>query len=193
MKFIGTLIVFCGLLLSCGDSAPVEEVEVFQIRNIGTLSTSEYTVGKVIKLTDESDFWDLKWGSRSILISCKAKIKGGINLSEIKDEDIKVNGKKIEIYLPAPKIISFEMDPDQIHTEVVELTGLRADFSQQERTKILQKGEESIRKDMKHLNIINDAEKNAIVFVTDFYKELGFEEVIVHATDENKRNKNLDR
>ena len=53
MKFIGTLIVFCGLLLSCGDSAPVEEVEVFQIRNIGTLSTSEYTVGKVIKLTGE--------------------------------------------------------------------------------------------------------------------------------------------
>ncbi len=165
---------------SCGENKSVNETEVFQIREVGTLSTSEYTVGKVIKLTQDSDFWNLKWGSRRILISCRAKIKAGVDLKEMKESDIVIDGKTIEITLPKPKVVSFEMDPNHIKTEVVEVTGLRADFSQEEKNIILQKGEEAIRRDMKYLNILDDAQKNATNFVVQFYKQQGFEKVIVH-------------
>lgn len=165
---------------SCGEDKSVNETEVFQIREVGTLSTSEYTVGKVIKLTQESDFWNLKWGSRRILISCRAKIKAGVDLKEMKESDIVVDGTTIEVTLPQPKVVSFEMDPNHIKTEVVEVTGLRANFSQEEKNKILQKGEEAIRRDMKYLNILDDAQKNAKNFVVQFYKQQGFEKVIVH-------------
>jgi hypothetical protein len=40
---------------------------------------------------------------------------------------------------------------------------------------------------MKELDILNDAEKNAAVFIKDFYKQLGFEEVIVHGQEQDKR------
>ncbi|MFY7989952.1 MAG: DUF4230 domain-containing protein [Fluviicola sp.] len=165
---------------SCGEDKSVNGTEVFQIREVGTLSTSEYTVGKVIKLTQESDFWNLKWGSRRILISCRAKIKAGVDLKEMKESDIVVDGTTIEVTLPQPKVVSFEMDPNHIKTEVVEVTGLRANFSQEEKNKILQKGEEAIRRDMKYLNILDDAQKNAKNFVVQFYKQQGFEKVIVH-------------
>jgi len=184
----------CSIVLTrCGtDDAPVKDEEIYEIRSIGMLSTSEYTVGKIIKLDDKGTWTNWKWGDRKILMSCKAKIKAGVNLNNVKDSDIKVNGKRIEIQLPPPEIISFEMNPDQIKTEMIEISGLRTNFSQQEKNTILQLGEKAIKKDMQHLEILNDAEKNAIVFLTDFYKTLGFEEIIIHGTKQDKRNRQID-
>lgn len=183
-------VLFFGFILlvisSCGtDDTPVRNSEIYEIRSVGTLSTSEYTVSKIIKLNDKGEWY--YWGDRKILISCKAKIKAGVNLNRLAAEDIKVDGKKITIQLPEPEIISFEMNPDQIKTEMVDVSGFRAEFSQQEKNKILQLGEKSIRKDLQQLNILRDAETNAIVFLTDFYKNLGFEEIIIHGTKQEKR------
>lgn len=182
-------VFFLLLLTACGtDDSPAKESEVFEVRSIGTLSTSEYTVGKIIKLDDKGDWW--KWGDRKILISCKAKIKAGVNLNKIKDSDILVDGKRIEIQLPEPEIISFEMDPDQIRTEMTDVNGFRSDFSQADKNKILQLGEKAIRKDLRQLSILSDAEANAIAFLKDFYKTLGFEEIIIHGTEQDKGNTN---
>lgn len=188
MKQIGCWILGISLLVftSCGtDDDPVRNSEIYEIRSIGTLSTSEYTVSKIIKLNDKGDWYT--WGDRKILISCKAKIKAGVNLNRLAPEDIKVEGKKITIELPEAEIISFEMNPDQIKTEMIDVSGFRADFSQKEKNHILQLGEKSIRKDLKQLNILQDAETNAIIFLTDFYKNLGFEEIIIHGTKQDKR------
>lgn len=188
MKQIGYWMMGVSLLalFSCGtDDQPLRNSEIYEIRSIGTLSTSEYTVSKIIKLNDKGEWYT--WGDRKILISCKAKIKAGVNLNRLAPEDIKVEGKKITIELPEAEIISFEMNPDQIKTEMVDVSGFRANFSQHEKNHILQLGEKSIRKDLKQLNILQDAETNAIVFLTDFYKNLGFEEIIIHGTKQEKR------
>lgn len=173
------------LLFSCGSDEEVKKSEVFEIRHIGTLSTTEYTLGKVIKLDDEGEWYKL--GDRKILISCKAKVKAGVNLGEIRDEDIKIDGSKIEITIPQPQITSFEMDPNSIKTEMTEVSGFRFQFTQEETNDILKKGEKSIRKDMQQLSILNDASKNAHVFIRDFYKQLGFEEVIIHEREQIKK------
>ncbi|AEA42821.1 DUF4230 domain-containing protein [Fluviicola taffensis] len=179
------------LLTSCGDENEVQQTEVYQIRSIGTLSTTEYTLGKIIKWNDEGEWY--KFGDRKILLSCKATVKAGVNLNSIKDSDIQIEGKKITIQLPPPEIVSFVMNPDLIRTEMTDVSGFRSDFSQVDKSKVLQKGEESIRKDLRKLNILNEAERNAKTFITDFYKNLGFEQVIVHETPKDKRNTNIDR
>lgn len=179
------------LLASCGDEKEVHETEIYQIRALGMLSTTEYTLGKIIQWNDEGEWY--KFGDRKILLSCKATVKAGVNLNSIKDEDIEVKGKKITIQLPPPEIVSFEMNPDLIRTEMVDVNGFRSDFSQVDKSKVLQKGEESIRKDLKKLHILDEAEQNAKIFIIDFYKNLGFEQVIVHETPKDKRNTNVDR
>lgn len=179
------------MLASCGEDKEVHETEIYRIRSIGTLSTTEYTLGKVLKWNDEGEWY--KFGDRKILLSCKARVKGGVNLNSIKESDIEVKGKKITIQLPPPEIVSFEMDPDLIRTEMTDVSGLRSDFSQLDKSEVLKKGEESIRKDLQKLDILDEAEQNAKVFIIDFYKNLGFEEVIVHETPKDKRNTNTDR
>lgn len=178
-------------LVSCGDEKEVRETEIYQIRSIGTLSTTEYTLGKIIHWDDKGEWY--MYGDRKILLSCKATVKAGVNLNAIKESDIEVKGNKITIQLPPPEIVSFEMDPDLVRTEMTDVNGFRSDFSQLDKSKVLKKGEESIRKDLQKLNILNEAEQNAKIFIIDFYKNLGFEQVIVHETPKDKRNTNIDR
>lgn len=179
------------LFVSCGGGKEIPETEVYQIRSIGTLSTTEYTLGKIIKWNDKGEWY--KFGDRKILLSCKATVKAGVNLNALKDSDIEVKGKTITIQLPPPEIVSFEMDPDLIRTEMTEVNGFRSNFSQDDKAQALRKGEESIRKDLKKLNILDEAERNAKTFLIDFYKNQGFEQVIVHETPKDKRNTDTDR
>lgn len=186
------LVLCLFLLAACSDEVDqVSLTEVYSIRNVGTLSTTEYTLGKVLHWNDEGEWY--KFGDRRLLISCKATVKAGINLNELKDADFIVSGKRIEVHMPAPEIVSFEMDPKDVHTEVVDINGFSASFSQDEKMKVLKKGEVAIRKEMEKLHILDEAERNAKAFLKDFYTNQGFKEVIIHEAGKDKRNKNLDR
>lgn len=179
------------LLFACADEPKIPETEVYTIRTVGTLSTTEYTLSKILHWDDEGEWY--KFGERKILIRCRATVKAGVDLTKIKDQDMEVKGKRITIQLPPPEIVSFDMNPDHIRTEMVEVNGMRSDFSQIDKTIVLKKGEEQIRKDLEKLNILDEAEQNAKKFIIDFYKNQGFEEVIVHETPKDKRNQNIDR
>lgn len=177
--FLNIVLLF--LLFSCAEETPVPKAEVYEIRNIGELSTTEYTVGKIVKLDDKAEEW-YKFGDRKLLIHCKAKIKAGVDLSKIKDGDIKVSGNTIEITLPPAKITTFSMDPNLVRTEMESVTGLRSNFTQSEKNNFLKQGEEAIRKDIMETGILKDANMNAEAFLTDFYEQIGFEKVVVKQT-----------
>lgn len=185
MKKLAIISVLAFFAVSCGSGKEIKKGEVYEIRQIGTLSTTEYTLGKVIKLNDEGEWY--KFGDRKMLISCKAKVKAGVDLSQIKDDDIRVDGTKIEITIPEARITSFDMDPRSIKVEMTEVSGFRFQFTLEETNNILKQGEQSIRKDLKQLNILDDANRNAQVFIRDFYKQLGFEEVIIHERRQDKK------
>lgn len=187
-QYIIIVITLCGLLCqACSEEKELREVDVYEIKNIGILSTTEYTLGKIIKLDDNKEWY--KFGDRKILISVKAKVKAGVNLMEIQEGDIVVNGTSIEVKLPPVQITTFEMDPSTVRTEMEDVNGFRMSFSQVEKNKILRLGEKSIRDNLKNTSLIKEGEQNAISFVENFYKQIGFKEVIVHPSTEMNNEK----
>lgn len=176
-----TLFIFLfisGLISSCGEETKEPpKADVYEIKNIGLLSTSEYTVGKIIKLTDEGEWY--KVGDRKILMSCKAKIKAGVDLKKLREGDITVTGNTVTIVLPPAEMTAFVMDPKLTHTEMESVSGLRQRFSQSEKYNYMRQAEKAIRRDMNETKILKDAENNAAMFLEDFYEQMGFEEVIV--------------
>ena len=164
-------------LIACGDQESLPKREIYEIREIGELSTTEFVYSKVLKIDDEGEWY--KFGDRKILISCKAKVKAGVDLNRIKKNDIVEDGETISIVLPKPTITSFNMDPNSIKTEMVDVNGMRSSFTQDEKNKILQLGESSIRSSLSQTRIFTEAEKNTIAFVQEFYQQMGFEKVIV--------------
>ena len=195
MKF-SVYIALVILLLGC-ESTPQPEAQVYDIREIGTLSTTEYTVTKVVKLDDQHGLWEIwekwddirswtKFGDRKILISCRAKIKAGVDLKKIRKEDIHVNGNSIAIVLPAAAVTEFTMEPKHIKTEVESVSWFRDHFTQKEKNDFLKQGETAIRRDLENSGIYSNAEYEAEVFITDFYKRQGFENVIVSFEKRNE-------
>lgn len=176
MKYIYICMLPLLFLFSCAEK-PADKVDVYEIRNIGLLSTTEYTIGKVVKLKDDKTWY--KYGDRNILISCKAKVKAGVDLTAVGIEDIQADGGKVSIALPAPAILSVTMDPDQVQVELEEVNGFRLGFSQDEKNRILALGEKSIRANLSQTSILQTAAKNARIFVTDFYKQLGFDDITI--------------
>lgn len=167
------------LFIACEQKPVATKEDVYEIRNIGQLSTTEYTVRKIVKVNDASTDW-YKYGDRKLLISCRAKIKAGIDLTKINEKDIQIRGKEIEITLPPAEITSFQIHPSDIQTELESVTGFRSSFSQAEKNEVLKKGEQAIKKDLATTQILRDAEINAALFVTEFYAQLGFEKIVVH-------------
>ncbi len=172
VKHIAGLFALMLVLISCQSQEYDRDENVLEVKELGQLSTTEYTVGKIIKLDNSEAEW-YKWGDRKILISCKAVIKAGVDLSKIEEKDIEVKGHTIEITLPPAEITTFKMDPKFVQTE-------RDNFTQAEKNDFLKQGEEAIRQEIKNLPILSDAEENAESMVRELYESMGYEKVIIH-------------
>lgn len=181
MKHLFLLLVGLAFLSACSDEEKARE-DVYEIREIGILATTEFTLGKIVKLSDDQEWY--KFGDRKILISTKAKVKAGVNLLDLREGDITVVGSKVKIILPPVEITSLEMNPDDIRTEMEDVNGFRMGFSQADKNEILRMGEESIRKEVYSTNILSEAKKNTTSFVKDFYAQMGYEDVTVIYRDE---------
>lgn len=176
-------ILFFGLIVSCDSDVSDPELDVMQVRSLGELSTVEYTIGKLIQL-DETDGEWYKWGDRKLLIKTRAVVKAGVDLKKLKEDDIKVKGKTIEIQLPSPEYTSFSMDPNFTYTEVESVSGFRDNFTQTEKNTFLKQGETAIKEDLASTDILKDAASNAEDVIRDFYKDLGFDKVIITFSSE---------
>ena len=69
---------------------------------------------------------------------------------------------------------------------MIDVNGFRMGFSQEEKNLILRLGEASIRKEMYSTSILQEARKNTTTFVRDFYKQLGYDEVVIEYQENEK-------
>ncbi len=171
-------IAVISVLASCNSNEPTE-TEIFKIKELGELATSEYTLSKVLELNDEGEFY--KFGNRKILVSCQARVKVGINLNQLAISDIDYSGKSIKIGLPSTRLLSFEMVPESIKTELVDVSGFRSNFTQEDKNRILKQGENNLRNNLVSTGIFTDGYKNAAAFVDKFYRDLGFTKIEIYA------------
>jgi Protein of unknown function (DUF4230) len=136
------------------------------------LATAEYIVTKIIKASDNQTWY--KAGDRKILMSCRASIKAGIDLSAISEENIKIDGKNISLQIPGAKIISLNMPPEDIKVEYQEIDLFRSPFKAGERDALAAQAEAQIRNGAEVMGILQTADANAKSFVTDFLQRAGY-------------------
>ena len=143
------------------------------------LGTVEYTVKKIVK-TDDAVWW--KYGKRKIIFSCTASIKAGINMKGFSESNVKADlkNKSISVVLPKPSILSFNMPPEGIRQEFSMITGLRDEFTPEQKQQLLAMGEADIRHDIPRMGIIEDAEANARAFFTAMFSQIGYDNIDIN-------------
>jgi Protein of unknown function (DUF4230) len=168
-----TLIFIVSIACSCKKEKKVNEV--FALREMSELATVEYLVTKIIRASDDKTWY--KIGDRKILMSCEASIKAGIDLSAIREENISIEGKSISLVLPKAHLISINIKPENIKVEYQETGIFRDDFSAAERDQLMTQGEVQIRKSVDSLGVLQTAETNATIFVSNYLKLLGYDRI----------------
>lgn len=149
--------------------------QVLGLQKMSDLATAEYVVTKIIKASDNKIWY--KVGDRKILMSCKASLVAGIDLSKLTEKDIKIEGENINITLPHAKLIYINIKPEDIKTVFQEVSLFRTSFSSQEKDELAAQAEKQIKESADSLGIFVTAETNVALFINNFLQKEGFKNI----------------
>jgi len=151
---------------------------VQQVQTLSDLVTVKYVLQKV-EIFDSpppSLLGQFVQGDSRVLLLAQGVVKAGIDLKQLKPEDVTISGKNISIVLPPPQITDAYLDDTQ--TKIIERTtgflrSLDKDLEQTTR----QNAVDDIRRAARANGILNDANERARLELRSFFQQAGFEQV----------------
>ncbi len=94
-----------------------------QVQSLSQLVTVKYVMEKVVVLKQEglglTEFLVPGSGENRVVILTHGNVLAGVNLEELKEGDIRIDGKKVSVHLPPARI--FEKFLDDKQTKVLEV------------------------------------------------------------------------
>jgi hypothetical protein len=152
-------------------------VVVEGIQDLNQLATVRWT--ESVPITKESGGTSLErifFGERVLLIAV-GEVEAGVNLADIGEDDVRVNGDSVTIQLPEPEILSTSLNEEEtrVYDRDFSLLNFRPDddLVEEARQQALVKVEGAAREN----GILDYAESNAEDSIRAFVTTLGFEEV----------------
>jgi hypothetical protein len=155
------------------------------LKQLSDLATVEYVITKIIKANDDKTWY--KVGDRKILMSCKASLIAGIDLSKITEDDISIRKKEITMLLPRANLLSINIKPEDIKIEYQDISPFRSPFTNAERDALAAQGEAQIKNSADSLGILQAAEVNASLTISNFLKKLGYETINIRYDSEKSK------
>ncbi len=150
---------------------------IHRLQDMSEMATVEFVVSKVVKVNDVPGWY--KYGDRKLLISCKARIKAGINMREIGEDDIVISANSIELRIPHARVITLIMDPESIKEEYSKTDFFRSSFTNEDRYAFLAQAEKEIKESIPQMGVLPQANAHAVAFFESWLRVMGFEHVHV--------------
>jgi len=142
---------------------------VQQVQTLSELVTVKYVLEKVVILDD------IKWyGENRVLLVAHGIVKAGVDLQEIKPEDVRVEDKKILLKLPRARITDVYLD-DQKTRVVDRSTGLLRAFDKDLEQNARRQAIDDLRIAARSNRIYEDAEERARLQLANLFHQLGYE------------------
>ncbi|MGI8746677.1 MAG: DUF4230 domain-containing protein [Bryobacteraceae bacterium] len=151
-----------------------------EIRQLRELVTIRYSIEKVTGLTENK----IPVGSESILIIVQARVHAGIDLTELKDGDIRMADSHVDIKLPKAKILHVEFYEkntrvwDRSKTWWTPWVPYDVDLEKKARLSAL----DAVKQEALDMGILLDAQLNAQGAIRALLRPLGFERVTFRAS-----------
>lgn len=168
-----TLIILTG----CQPEEESSTLPISRLQGMSEMATVEVVVSKIVKVQSDKTWYT--YGDRKILMSVTARIKAGIDMSDISVENMTMTDDYIRLHLPPAEIISLNVDPESIREVFSHRDFFRDDFSNEERYELLKQAEKDIRRNIPDMGVIERAETHAILFFESWLRSMGYKKVIV--------------
>lgn len=155
---------------------------VGKIQNASDLATTEFTVDKIVHGTKTRKLsWFIKLSEARFLAYSQAKIKSGIDLSKIEQENIVIEGKRISLQLPPVKVINFSYPPSSFVEDSL-ISDTRAflnTISIEDQEEFFRQAELDIRSNLEYMGIVETTQEHTRTLLIQLLKALDYEEIYI--------------
>lgn len=180
----GGFLLMLFLAIGCNNDAQRRAKVIDQLRNSSDLATVEYVLTKTV--TAKKNNWFTK--DAFFFAETQAVVKAGIDLAKIKEDDIKIEGNKISLLLPAIKVVNLSYPAENFrvieqYTDAPSLAKWN-EITIEEKDALYRQAEDDIRRVITELDIVKTARKNTRTLFSKILQSAGFTEIYIHF-DEN--------
>jgi hypothetical protein len=165
-------------LLSCKDK---RVFTVARIQDAAKLATTETVIDKVV-IGNKTKYLlkFIKLGDARFVCYSEARIKSGIDIKQITKEDIKIDGKQIELNLPPVEVINFSYPFEKFRIDSTLLdNGFFVSIHITDMEQFFRLAELDIREQLPYLGIVESTEKKTRQMMEVLLHSLGYEDVYI--------------
>jgi hypothetical protein len=149
---------------------------VDKIQRLQRLETVVYTVDKLVTGAKENPLLpDFLTGDR-LLMMVHGEVIAGIDFSNLKPEDVRVDGKHVHLHLPAAQVFSTRLDSAKTRVYSRQ-TGLLVPTDPNLETQVRQEAERQMQQAALADGILRTAQQNAVATLSSLLQGLGFEKI----------------
>ena len=168
------------LLVSCKKDN--NSLVVGKIQNANELTTTEFTVDKIVHGTKEKRLaWFIKLNKTRFLAYSKVVIKTGVDLNQLRSNDIEIENNKISLRLPSVKVINFSYPPESFEMDdlISDSKKLFNKISIEDQEEYFRLAELEVRNNLKYMGIVETTQQHTRQMLTHLLKSLGYEQIFI--------------
>lgn len=173
------VMVLTVLLFSCKKNE--RALVVGKIQNASDLATTEFVIDKIVFGTKTKKLALLKISEASFMAYSKARVKAGIDLSKIKEADIRIEDTKIHLELPPVEVINFSYPPSSFVEDSLisdpKVFLNKIDIRDQE--EFFRLAELDIRENLRYMGIVRTTQNNTRQLFQILLSSLGYDEIYI--------------
>jgi len=152
---------------------------VTAVRDLSRLETTSFHIERVIDLSEkQSRFWGWVESKDAILLVAAADITAGVDLSKLRDEDVRADPvqRTVKLTLPPPEILTTDLDNERtyVHTRNTDVLAVRKEDLE---SRARQEAEASLRDAALDGGILDRAKVSAEKSIEALLRSFGYEEV----------------
>lgn len=176
------LFVYLGLvsllLVSCRDD---RALVVGKIKKSAHLATTQFTIDKLVYGTQNKKlFWAINLNESRFLAQTQAVVKAGIDLNELKADDVSIEGQRITLKLPPVRVITFSYPSDRFK----ELKILSKEYAfnkipVKEKERFFREAELDIRQALPYMDITKTTQQKTRILFEALLRNLGYNEIYI--------------
>lgn len=168
------------LISSCKEEK--RGLVIGKIQQASDLVVTEFVVDKVVFGKKEKNILFVPVNEASFLAYSRAKIKTGINLERIKEEDILIEGNKITLSLPPIEVINFSYPPEDFIEDSLVSNPKRFlnSINLEDQETFFRLAEMDIRDQLPYMGLVETSQNHTRKLMHTLLKNFDFEEIFIH-------------
>lgn len=149
-----------------------------KVQDISELNTVEMYFNEIVDYKGSVLFnkFEIPFTAKSFIFTIESKVKAGIDLSKLKESDIKIDKKKITLKLPQPLVTSTEILTYKAYDEH---NGLFNEVTNEDTLKVLNEVTNKLSGKAISCGILDKAKMAATKTVKGLLELMGFEDITI--------------